>query len=274
MMKMMFALNKNGFDGLREVTCYSCHRGARDPIATPILENETLPHPPAADTEAEKLAASLPTASELIENYVKALGGAAALEKINTRVQKGVESFGGESVRVEIFTEAPDRQSLVRHLPQGDSATVFDGHAAWFAMPGRPARVLHGADLEAVRTDADLHFPLHIRELYPEVHVQYPEKIGQRDVYVLFCIRETQPPTKLYFDEQSGLLVRVVRYAESPLGLNPQQMDYADYRDVDGVQVPFRVTISQSGSTSTIRIGEVKHNVPIDHNRFSRPTPD
>ena len=273
MMKMMISLNKNSFDGHREVTCYSCHRGARDPVATPILQNETLPHPHAADTEAEKLAASLPTASELIEHYVKALGGAAALEKINTRVQKGAESFGGESVRVEIFTEAPDQQSLVRHLPQGDSATVFDGRIAWFSMPGRPARVLHGADLEAVRTDADLHFPLHIRELYPEVRVEYPEKIGERDAYVLSCIRETQPPTKLYFDQQSGLLVRTMRYAESQLGLDPQQMDYADYRDVDGVQVPFRITVSQPGSTSTIRIEEVQQNVPIDHNRFARPTP-
>ena len=272
MMKMMFALNKNSFDGHREVTCYSCHRGARDPVSTPVVENETLPHSHPADTEAAKLAAHLPAASELIENYVKALGGAAALEKINTRIQKGTESLNAESVRVEIFTEAPFQQSLVRHLPQGDSVTVFDGHTAWFAIPGRPARALHGEDLEAVRTDADLHFPLHIRELYPEVHVEYPEKIGERDAYVLFCIRKTQPPTKLYFDQQSGLLVRILRYAESPLGLDPQQLDYADYRDVDGVQVPFRVTVSQPGSTSTIRIDEVKQNVPIDRKRFSRPT--
>jgi len=174
-------------------------------------------------------------------------------------------------VRVEDFTQAPEKQTLVRHLPEGDSATIFDGHSGWLVLPGRPARDMQGADLEAARMDADLHFPLHIQQMFPELRVEYPEKIGGREFYVLFATREGQPPAKFYFDEQSGLLVRLVRYADSPLGRNPTQIDYADYGNVDGVQVPFRVTLSQPGSTSTIQFDEVQQNLPIDDSKFAKP---
>jgi hypothetical protein len=88
---------------------------------------------------------------------------------------------------------------------------------------------------------------------------------------VLLCARGAEPAAKLYFDAQSSLLVRVVRYKESALGVNPEQIDYSDYRDVSGVQVPFRITISEPTSTSTIQIDQVQDNVPIDEAKFSKP---
>ncbi len=271
MMRMMIALNRNSFEGHRELTCYSCHRGSRDPVGTPIVETEPQPSSRVANSETQELPTKLPTASQLLESYIQALGGASAIEQVTTRVQKGVEKFGGDSVRVEIFTQAPDKQTLVRHLHQGDSLTVLDGQAGWFVNPGRPLRDMNGSDLEAARTEADLQFPLHIRQMFPELRVEYPEKIGDRKAYVLFCIREGHPVTKLYFDEKSGLLVRLGRYSESPLGLEPARIDYADYRNVDGVQVPFSVTISQPGNSSTIQLDEVQQNVFIDDRKFSKP---
>jgi hypothetical protein len=119
--------------------------------------------------------------------------------------------------------------------------------------------------------DADLQFPLHIHQLFPDLRVEYPEKIGDRETYVLFCQREGRLAAKLYFDPQSGLLVRLVHFSDSPLGVNPSQADYSDYRDVDSVQVPFRVTVSVPGSTSTVRIIEVRQNIPIDAARFVKP---
>lgn len=271
MMQMMFALNKNSFEGHREVTCYSCHRGARNPVGTPIADSELASNFPPADSGAQKLPASLPSPSQLLDSYIQALGGAAALEKITSRVEKGTENFRGQSVSVERFTQTPEKQALIRHLAAGESATVIDGHSGWFVIPGRPAREMHGADLDAARMDADLQFPLHIRQLFPELRVEYPETVAGRAAYLLLGIREGQPPTKFYFDEQSGLLVRMVRYAESPLGRDPTQIDYADYRDVDGVQIPFRVTLSQPGSTSTIQMGAVRQNIQIDNSKFAKP---
>ena len=286
MMRMMFALNKDNFEGHREVTCYSCHRGAPNPLTIPLVGAESQPNPAAAgapanpaagganaDAAATKLPANLPTVSHLLDNYVRALGGSAAIEKVTTRVEKGSATFRGQPQTVEIFTQAPDKQSIVRHSPDGETVTTFDGQSGWTIAPNRPPREMHDADVLAARLDADLQFPLHIQQIFPELRREYPEKINDRDVYVLVAVREGQPPVRLYFDQQSGLLVRMVRYAETPLGRNPTQIDYADYRDVDGVRVPFRVTTSQPGNTNTIQFETVQQNIPIDPAKFAKPKP-
>lgn len=271
MMRMMFALNGNTFGGHREITCYSCHRGVRDPVATPTLTGELQPIPTADSSKGLDLPSSLPTASQLLENYIKALGGAAAIEKITSRVEKGSTNDRGRTISVEVFTQAPERLAVIRYLPEGDSIVAFDGHFGWIAIPGRPSREMHGAEIEAKRMDADLQFPLHIQQRFPELRVEYPESIGGREVFVLFAIQTNQLPLKLYFDEQSSLLVRLVRYGNSPLGLDPEQIDYADYRDVDGVQVPYRMTFSQAASSSTIQVADVRQNVPVDAAIFAKP---
>ena len=271
MMQMMFAINKNSFEGQREVTCYSCHRGAHGPVDTPIVDGAIRANTGAGNAETQKLPVNLPTASQLLENYIGAAGGATAIKSMTSRIAKGRENFRGQSTSIEFFTKVPNKQAVVRHSSQGDSVTVFDGDAAWFSAPGRPARDLRGADLDAARLDADLQFPLHIQQYYSELHVGYPEKIGERESYVLLCARGAEPAAKLYFDAQSSLLVRVVRYKESALGVNPEQIDYSDYRNVSGVQVPFRIIISEPTSTSTIQIDEVQENIPVDEAKFSRP---
>jgi photosynthetic reaction center cytochrome c subunit len=138
-------------------------------------------------------------------------------------------------------------------------------------MPGRPVRDIHGADLDAARIDADLHFSLDIKNLFTELRVEYPENIGDREAYVILGMREKQPPVKLYFDEKSGLLVRLVRYAESPVGLAPTRIDYSDYRDADGVKTPFRWTVAQPDGSSTVQLEQVQQNVPINDVSFTKP---
>src|SRR5208283_4548792 len=206
MMQMMFALNRNSFDGHREVTCYSCHRGARIPAETPKLDGQSEVDAGAAGLAGPTLPSGLPTASQLIENYIKALGGAAAIAKTTSRAEKGVANCSGQSTRVELFTQAPEQLALVRHLTEGDSVVAFDGHAGWIGLPSRPVRDLHGTDVETAREVADQQFPLHLAKTFPELRVEYPEKIGGREVNVLYGIRQGQPPAKLYFEAQSGLL--------------------------------------------------------------------
>jgi photosynthetic reaction center cytochrome c subunit len=272
MIRMMFALNKNNFEDNREVTCYSCHRGVRDPISTPAVDRELPRASSATAPESPKLPTHLPTISQLLENYVNALGGASSIRAITARIEKGTATFqGGRPVNIEIFTQTPEKQAIVRHLSDGDSSTVFDGQSGWFTLPGRAAQDMRGAELEAARMDADLQFPLHIRQYYRELRIEYPEIISGREAYVLYVIHQDQPAAKLYFDEQSGLLLRVIRYGESPLGLNPMEIDYADYREIDHLKIPFRVTFSQPASMTIFQIENVQQNVPIDNAKFSKP---
>ncbi len=267
MMRMMFAIDKDSFAGNREVTCYSCHRGSVKPEATPIPDSEAQ----RKVQTAERLPGNLPTADQVIDKYIEALGGVAAIERVTSRKETGTTTLGGLSVNVEIFDQDPKKQALVRHLPAGESATVFNGREGWSETTGRPIREMHGAELDAAEIDADLHFPLHIKQVFSELRVEYPEKIGDREVYVISGTREGQPPVKLYFDEQSGLLARLVRYAQSPLGLVPTRIDYGDYRDAGGVQAPFRWTLAQPDGISTVQLETIQQNIPIDDSEFAKP---
>jgi len=154
--------------------------------------------------------------AQIIDHYIEALGGAAALEKITSRVEVGNGQLRGESSQVEIFTKAPGKQALIQHSVNGDDATVFDGTAGWFAVPKRPVHEMNDADIAGARIDAVLQFPLHIRQVFPDLRIQYPETVAGHEAYLLLATQPGQPPVRLYFDKESGLLVRVVRYSESP----------------------------------------------------------
>jgi photosynthetic reaction center cytochrome c subunit len=279
MIAMMMAINKENFEGHREVTCYSCHRGSKDPVATPIITGEE-PKPESAEgSKPGETKTVFPPADQLLDKYLAAVGGAEALQKITTRVQKGnLTAFGGQHFTVDVFSKAPAKRFSVMHLSNGDSITAFDGNRGWLSVPGR-VHIMSAAENDAARIDADLYFPLHVKTLYQKFRVDEGEKIAGRDTYLVVGRNEGQPPLRLYLDKESGLLLRLVRYAETPLGRNPTQIDYADYREENGVKIPFRWTLSRPGNQFTIQVEQVQQNVPVDDAKFTPPpqpprTPD
>jgi photosynthetic reaction center cytochrome c subunit len=273
MIGMMMAINKDNFEGRREVTCYSCHRGAQDPVGIPIITDEESGPSVAEEKTSVEAKPALPTAEQLLDKYLVAMGGADALQKITSRVQKGtLTSFGGRKFPAEVYSKAPDKRLSVMHLQGGDSLTAFDGKQGWLGVPNR-VHMMSAAENDAARIDADLYFAVHVKMLYQKFRVEPGEKIDGHDTYLVVGSSEGHPPLRLYFDEQTGLVLRLVRYAETPLGRNPTQIDYADYRDVNGVKVPFRWALSRPGNRFTIQIEQAQENVPLDDSKFAPPSP-
>jgi hypothetical protein len=273
MMTMMMAINKENFDGHREVTCYSCHRGSLKPVATPIITSENPRTEGAAGAKPGEAKPPLPTADQLLDKYLAAIGGAEKLQKITSRVQKGtLNAFGDQHFPVDIYSKGPDKRDSVMHLKNGDSITAFDGKQGWLSIPGR-VHMMSAAENDAVRIDADLYFPAHLKTLYQKFSVDPGEKIDGHDTYLVVGESEGKPPLQLYLDKESGLLLRLVRFAETALGRNPTQIDYADYREADGVKIPFRWTLSRPGNHFTIQIDQVQQNVPVDDSKFVAPPP-
>jgi outer membrane lipoprotein-sorting protein len=202
---------------------------------------------------------------------VQAIGGTAAIQKLRTRIEQGKVSFGPRQFSWESFIKSPDKTIVTTHLPNGDNLTVYDGHEGWSSAPGRPLHQMSVSEATAASLDADLQFPADAKKVFKEMRVEREEKLGDHTAYVIVGAREGQPPTRLYFDEQSSLLVRQVRYADSPLGLNPTQVDYSGYRDQGGVKMPFHLTISQPRGSSAIQIDQIQLNVPIDDSKFAKP---
>src|SRR5580658_927415 len=232
MMEMMIAINADDFDGHRAVTCNSCHNGNAKPQAIPAVMTEEPkealggampagrmpgPAPGAANGNAGPNAG--PTAEQLLDKYVQAAGG-AAIDKVTSRVMKGTIDFGGKSLPIDIYSKDPGKRISFTHMPEGDSVTAFNGHDGWLVSPGRPgAREMHGSEIDAAALDADLHLATHLKPMFSEFKVQGLEKIGDHEAYEVLGQSEGKPPLKLYFDEQSGLLVRLVRYADTALAL-------------------------------------------------------
>lgn len=152
--------------------------------------------------------------------------------------------------------------------------TAFNGREGWLAGPGRPLREMHGNDLDGASIDADLHLATHLKQMFNQMKVQGTEKVGEREATVVIGEREAKPPIILYLDQQYGLLIRLVRYGDTALGWLPTQIDYADYRSVNGVQVPYRWTLTQPSGRFTIRVSELQQNVVIDEAKFDRPSAD
>src|SRR5207249_148982 len=207
MIAMMMAINKDNFEGHREVTCYSCHRGSTDPVATPIISGEE-PKPESGQRKGSgEEKAVFPAADQLLDRYLVAVGGAEALKKITSRVQRGtLIAFGGRHFPVDVYSKAPDKRFSVMHLQGGDSVTAFDGKRGWLSVPGH-VHIMSAAENDAARIDADLYLPAHLKTLYQKFSVDAGEKIDGRDTYLVVGRNEGQPPLRLYLDKESSLLL-------------------------------------------------------------------
>ena len=273
MMEMMFAINRENFEGHREVTCYSCHRGQANPVAIPAVMTEEAqdgPHRPGGE-KAETKEANGPTAQQLIDKYVQASGGASAIDKVSSRVMKGTIDFGGRSLPIDIYSKNPEKRISFTHMSEGDSVTAFNGQEGWLGSPGRPLRPMQGSDLDAAALDADLHMATHLEKMFSKVQVRGVAKVDDKDAYEVLGQREGKTPIRLYFDQQSGLLLRLVRFGDTALGWLPTEIDYADYREVDGVKTPYRWTLARPSGKFTIQVSELNQNVPVDDAKFVRP---
>ncbi len=282
MMQMMAALNQQNFDSRREVTCYSCHRGSSKPVSIPMIGETTAlealeefaPAPAADSNPAPTPLAALPNASDVLDKYVAAVGGAAAIEKVSSRVGTGKVTFAaGPALPVQISWKAPGKQIMTVHLPAGDSSTVWNGHAGWLSSPGAPVHETNEADFEGARLDADLQLPVNLKQLFGDIKVVDVEKVRDHDAVLLLASNPGQPGLELFFDAQSGLLLRQLRFSKSPLGLNPTRIDYDDYKDFDGVKVPLHMTVSRPRAKLDIQFDKVSQNVAVDDGLFEAPAP-
>jgi photosynthetic reaction center cytochrome c subunit len=271
MMEMMFNINKENFEGKRWVTCYTCHQGSPKPPSIPMItEKEKAPEMMVEETMS---ATGNPAAATLLDSYLAAAGGADALKKITSRVAKGtVTAFGDQKMAVDIYAKAPDQRVSVMHMKEGESVTAYNGKVGWLSVPGR-VHMMNAQESFGARMDADLAFPANVKGLYTKWESKPGEKIDGHETWLVIGEKEGEPPLRLYLDQKSGLLARLVRYVDSPLGYNPTQIDYTDYRAADGVKVPYRWTVARPGNRFTIQLEQLQQNVPVDDAKFVPPPP-
>ncbi len=279
---MVAAINKENFGGRQVVTCWTCHRGRDVPLVMPSIDTVYGTPVLEADDIVARSFAGEPSPDEILDKYVQALGGAQRLAGVRSFIATGTSEyfrgFGGGG-QVQIFAKAPDQRSTIIKYPdnpdRGDSTRTFDGRSGWVVTPLAVVRdyALGGMELDGARLDAQLSFPAQIKQVLTRLRVGPPDVIDGRDVRVVQGTGTRGLVATLYFDKESGLLVRMVRFGNTPIGRAPSQVDFADYRDVAGagIKMPYRWTFGWLDGRDSFELKDVRVNVPIDPAVFGRP---
>jgi hypothetical protein len=298
MVAMMAAINRDNFQGRQMVTCWSCHHGRDRPATTPALENVYGPPFDESDDVVKDIPDQTP-AVQIIDKYLQAIGGPERLAAVKSFVASGSSvgfgGFGGGG-QVQIFAKAPDSRAMWITFPdvpeRGDSVRTYNGQEGWLRTPLTVLGEyeLTGGELDGARLDALLSFPLQMKTVLTNLKVSLPTTI--RDLpgpssqtskeavkdpsqeHLVNVVQGTGPRgllVTMYFDQKSGLLIRMVRYGKSPIGRVPTQVDYADYRDVNGIKMPFRVMFAWLDGRDSIQLTQIQTNVPIEGAKFGRP---
>jgi len=277
MITMTLSVNKTTFDGRTEVSCFTCHAGRTNPVSVLVLPlPEPAPRPGrgaagAPGAGAGQAATSQPTADDVLNKYVAAIGGQAAIDKLKTRVMKGTYTTGGNSMNLEIDQSAPDKVHVTLVSPQGQMERGYNGSAGWEKTP-HGVNDLAAPQLAEVKSGFTLFRDFKLKEQFTRMSLR-KEKLDGKDVNVITGAAQGGKRERLYFDAETGLLLRRISYTQTPIGVIPEQFDYEDYRDVDGVKIPF--TLKTGGvdnfSNGTRKFTEIKINAPVDDASFNKP---
>ncbi|HEY6341097.1 MAG TPA: photosynthetic reaction center cytochrome c subunit family protein [Bryobacteraceae bacterium] len=283
MILMVQDINKTQFGGARVVTCYTCHHNLQGaPRTTPSLA-EQYGEPPTPDpnqVEITRQASDAPSADQIFDKYLQAVGGAQKAAAITSIVFKGTyEGYAEPKAPVDIYVKSPNQRTMIVHTDAGDRTTAFNGSSGWMAAPAMdkpfPVIAFTGGDLDGVRLDALLSFPVGIKQAVTKPLAGWT-MIDDKDVVVVQgTTNGGRSSIKLFFDKDSGLLLRQVRYADTIIGRVPIQVDYSDYRDVAGagVKLPFHVITTWTDGRSDVLLTSAQTNVAIDAAKFNQPAP-
>jgi photosynthetic reaction center cytochrome c subunit len=292
MMKMMFAINQDNFNGKREVTCYTCHRGAAKAAniaslagtaivagtsasesglsAKTARASESEPGQTLAFSDAPSM--SLPSVNEILAKYVEAIGGNEAIHKNHTRMEQGrVEGPRGLHAAMETYRTAPDKAFAIVHRPNGDVTEGVNGEIGWGKRGNGEVTEESGDELARSKQWAEFYPGERFDRDYERLQVRGTESVNGHDAYVVMVWWKGDGADRIYFDVQSGLLLRISHRIDSPLGALPLQTDYEDYRDVSGLKIPFTVRVARVDGMTTYTWTKMDANVAIEPSRYEKP---
>jgi hypothetical protein len=279
MVEMVAAINKTNFNGVQNVTCYTCHH-ARDVPSTTISLDALYSTPNMERDDLIKADPGQPSAASILDKYIAALGGQQKLNGLTSYILNG-ESIGYEGLggngTFTVYAKAPDEKttqiSFKEHPDRGTSSWTFNGKTGWMQVPrGLLGEYeLSGGNLDGARLEAQMGFPGQIKTLFTNWRTGTPESIGDKDYLVIQGSRAGGTLVTLYFDSKTNLLFRMIRYTASPVGRVPTQIDYADYRDVNGIKFPFDYQFLWLDGRFNAKLKNVQVNVPIDAAKFGKP---
>jgi photosynthetic reaction center cytochrome c subunit len=192
MIVIMNTINQSFFSGRQVVTCWTCHQGEQVPHNVPNLRlqySQVLPYEP---DDAAQQAPFQPTADEVFNKYLEAVGGAQRVNTLTSIVAKGTNTGYGpeDSPRpLELYATAAGARTTITETADGNATATFDGRNGWMAIPHKPAPFpvlpLYGDDLAGAKLDATLMFPGKIKQALTDLRVGFPFTMPVPTIYIV-----------------------------------------------------------------------------------------
>jgi hypothetical protein len=306
MMTMVTTLNQNSFAGQSRVTCFTCHRAGTAPLAAPVptgqytidgvgllIKGTGNPIPGGTDAALERRlkelttaqAAALPAPEAIFAKYVTALGGEAAIRGVTSRKVTALNETAADvrglappvHALVQQFSKAPNQWITTLQTSNAKTARGFDGNVAWIQDARGAVTDSTGAapapPLTRVRRTSDFYEALNLRQAYSQTATRGIVKVNDRDAYLVVGTPAGDLPEQLYFDKETGLLVRKGTATPTVFGDYAIQTDYEDYREVSGVKYPYllrTIGVSPADSTTTY-VERIENNPPLENVTFLKP---
>jgi zinc protease len=227
-----------------------------------------------SDSNKQTVVTATPDAEQILNRYVEAAGGRKAWLKIQSRVSMGKIEVTSMSLSgtVLIHEKAPNRVLTTIILAGSAFRQGFDGTVGWTDDPQDGLREQTGAELLEVRRQADFYSPLDLHDTYKKFNVRGSDKVGAHDVFVVEAFpSDGGDPDTMFFDTQTGFPIRIVGERHTPDGTLRIEEEFEDYREVDGIKLPFTIRQTSAESSFTMKLNEVRHNVDLDDSEFRKP---
>lgn len=212
---------------------------------------------------------------QILERHQQALGGQEAIDRVTSYKAAGTfeSSLLPEPGAFSSWGKEPHKTLTVIEFPRfGKLTKGFDGKNRWVQTPVGIFTDDSPKEMADLERDAEVYRAGKLRSLYYRMALEAPARLHGRDVYVIEGEPEKGPKEKLYFDKENGLLLRWDMVRRNPKRGNVfVKVHLDDYRDVDGLKVPFNVRFAFETFSFTMKLDELQHNVPISDTVFQKP---
>ncbi|HKQ73182.1 MAG TPA: hypothetical protein VJ810_05600 [Blastocatellia bacterium] len=233
---------------------------------------------PMTEPQSAKAIQSKPTVDQILDRYAQAIGGAPAFGKLTSRIMSMTLVIEDSDVIVsfESYAQAPNKQVRIGHVKLANGIEFeisrgFNGAVGWSLNATEGGfRELSGIELASEKRDAEFYREIKLRELYPKMALKGQVKVGDHTAYCIEATPSEGASEKWFFEAQTGLLIRKEFISESAVnGKVPVETYFEDYREVDGVKLPFIVRMPSL--KYAFKVNDVRHNLSIEEAKFHSP---
>lgn len=226
---------------------------------------------PAEEKTASAEKGPLPSPTEVLERYARAIGGKEAFMKHTSQHALGSIQLPGINGKMEVFAARPNKLLMKTSVPGvGDVNTGYDGKVGWMSSAITGPMLLKGKMLDPIATQADFDQALHNPEDYKTIQVLGTEDFNGEDCYKLRLVHRTGFDSTEYFSKKSGLQVGFLATQESPLGAVTATTVVNEYKKFGDLYMPSKSTQKAAGVETVSTIDEVEYD-RVDPSVFELP---